>query len=557
VVKAKGEELQASMAIRRMQYVPPRRRWSAAGVLLAALIVVPAAQGAGIGHAPEPVARIELEPMGYEGLQPEYLVAGSPMLTVDFIDDKHLLLTFEVRRLMKREVDAPPGEQDRTVAACLVEIATGKVLAKTEWRLHDRAQYLWNLGSGRFLLRIHDELSVFAPLAAKPQDAFTRTSFLVTNRQIVAVLLSADKDLLTVESTKRPDATAGDVAIHVGVDPTPVQINFYRIKPDDTIPMKMTAISAGAIRSRGAAALPITTSGYLDTLDGGKSTWYFNFDEHAGKVDELLAFDTTCFPHPVFVGHSEFVVFGCKGGDERRLFAGFNLRGEEMWQQGFYESYIAPTFAFAPQAGRFALGRTIVPLALPDDAALSASSVNTQDLRVYQMHSGRQLFRIDCSPVERSGQNFALSPDGLRVAVIREIEVRRKGTAATPAYTAKSAGVEIYALPPLTDQDRSDVTAAAMAAPPDPGARIDEALARIASSKSSAEVKAAIGGVAPQENQSESAAGSTSPAEPSAQNGDSQNQQQGTDAAAAAKPETAEPRKPPTLYGPDEKPEHK
>lgn len=532
-----------------------RWRWSAVGLLVLALAAIRAAHGAGIGHGPEPIARIELESMGYEGLQSEYLVSGSPMLTVDFVDDKHLLLTFEVRRLMKREVNAAPGEQDRTVAACLVEIASGKVLAKTEWRLHDRAQYLWNLGSGRFLLRIHDELSVFAPLAAKPQDAFVQSSFLTADRQIVAVLLSADKDLLTVESIKRPDANVGDVAVHVGIDPTPVQINFYRIKQDDSEPMKVIAVSAGAIRSRGAASLPITTAGYLDILDGGKSTWYFNFDEHSGKVDELLAFDTACFPRPVFVGHSEFVVFGCKGGDERRLFAGFNLRGEEMWQQGFYESYVAPTFAFAPKAGRFALGRTIVPMPLSDDAALSASSVTAQDVRVYQMHSGRQLFRIDCSPVERAGQNFALSPDGMRVAVIREIEVRHKGTKDTPAYTTKSAGAEIYALPGLTDQDRSDVTAAAIAAPPDPGARIDEALARLARSKSSAETKAPIGRATTEEHVAEPAAAVTSPAA-DVQNGEAQNRQS-TDASAAAQPETTEPRKPPTLYGPDEKPEHK
>jgi hypothetical protein len=485
--------------------------------------------------------------MGYEGLQPDFMIAGSPMLTVDFVDDTHLLVTFEVRRLLKREKDAPPDEADRTVKACLVEISSGRVLASTEWRLHDRAQYLWNLGSGRFMLRIHDDLTVFAPMAGSPQDAFQMSPFLETQRRIIAILLSADRDLLTIESVKRPDATVGDIAVHVGGDRTPVQLNFYRLKAESGEQGKLIAISAGAIRTPSAVALPLTTAGYLDTLQSGKNTWLFNFDEHAGKVRELPAFDTTCFPRPVFVGHDQFVVFGCKGGDERRMFAGFNLRGEEMWQQGFYESYIAPTFSFAPAAGRFALGRTIVGIPMSDDAALTAGAISSQDLRVYQAYSGRMLFRIDCTPVERSGHNFDLSPDGMRVAVVREAEVRHKGTKDTAAYMGKSAGVELYALPPLTDQDRSEVKAMAINSPADTGVPIDEALARLAASKSDAHAKSgSFADVSPAEQATE----------PPPKANTASAQQLGT-ATAGDPAESAEPRTPPTLYGPDEKPPDK
>jgi hypothetical protein len=531
----------------------PRSRTFAGFVLLLAVVLwTPAVSAAAAARLQDPVSRIELGPMGYEGLQPDYLIAGSPMLTVDFVDDTHLLVTFEVRRLMKRETRVEPGEADRTVMACLIEISSGNVLARAEWRLHDRSQYLWNLGGGRFLLRVRDELSVFGPMAGKPEDAFRLSPFLVTERHVVAVLVSADRDLLTIESVKRPDAAVGDIAVHVGADSMPVQVNFYRLKTDDA-DQKLAAVSAGAIRTRTAVALPMTTAGYLDILEGGKSTWLFNFDEHAGKVDELLAFATTCFPRPVFVSHSEFVVFGCKGGDERRMFAGFNLRGEEMWQQGFYESYVAPTFSFAPAAGRFALGRTLVPVPMGDNFSLSSASVNSQDVRVYQAHDGRMLFRIDCSPVEPAGHNFDLSPDGLKVAVVREIEVHHKGTKDTPPYTGKSAGVEIYALPPLTDQEQSEVKATAINAPADTGVPIDVALARLAASKSKASAKGEVGTIAPAENPPEPA-----PANPPTEmNSDSAGEQASQLGDVPNETQPGEPRKPPTLYGPDEKPEHK
>ena len=270
--------------------------------------------------------------------------------------------------------------------------------------------------------------------------------------------------------------------MHVGPDAAPVQFNFYRLQ-SHTGDQKTLAVSAGAIRARVPAVLPITTSGYLDIVEAGHSSYAFDFHEHSGKVDELLAFDSTCFPRPVFVSPGEFVVLGCKGGDERRLFAGFNLRGEEMWQQGFYESYVGATFTSAPQAGRFALSRILIPVALADEAALSTGSVNSQEVRVYQTYDGKQLFHIDCSPVERAQQNFDLSPDGLQLAVIREVELHHKGTRDTPGYTGKSAGIEIYALPALSEQDRSAVTAAGINAPKDTGVPIDVALARLAKSK--------------------------------------------------------------------------
>ena len=175
-----------------------------AGALSAVCGLVLPSQGAAVSRLPDPVSRIELESMGYQGLQQDFLVAGSPMLTVNFVDAKHLLVTFEVHRLMKREAGAPSDDQDRTVKACLVEVASGKVLASTEWRLHDRSQYLWSLGDGNFLLRIRDHLSLIAPMAAAPTDAFLETQFLSSDRRIVAVLVSADHDLLTVESVNDP-----------------------------------------------------------------------------------------------------------------------------------------------------------------------------------------------------------------------------------------------------------------------------------------------------------------------------------------------------------------
>jgi hypothetical protein len=505
--------------------------------------------------------RILLQPLGYQTIQPEFLLAGHSMLTVDFVDNDHLLVTFGVRRLMKRLADDPVDDDDRTIAALLLDLPSGKVMARTEWRLHDRAQYLWNLGHGRFMLRVRDRLAMIAPMqAASPDEAFREVPLLHSDRHIVAILLSSDNDLLTLETTKW-GMGAGAANEGFSTDPDPVQIGFYRLVSGGANGLLVT--SAGTIRTKTAVSLPLTTAGRLDVLDGGKDRWLFNFDEHAGKVNELAAWDSTCFPQPVFVGHGEFVAFGCRGGTDKLDFAGFNLKGEEMWQQNFYDSHVSPTFAFAPEAGRFALGRTMVNGDFDPEMPLPAAIVSGQEVRVYQSYDGKQLFKMTLTPVARAGQNFALSPDGLRLAVLRESVVRHAATKDDPAYSDNEAAAEVYALPALTAEDRAAVKEAQTMAPADTGARIDLALERASESESgkgaansdagasaggSGKLKVELGGMA------------TSPAAAEAegseqQNGTTTNSAVGAGTVMEGDPQPTGPRQAPSLYGPNETPQ--
>src|SRR6266436_197242 len=142
-------------------------------------------------------------------LSPQFLLNGSSMLTLHYVDDKHLLLTFVVHRLIPRLPNEPEDDQDRIVDAVLLELPTGRPLARTSWHLHDHAQYLWNLGHGHFLLRIRDTLTTFAPLAnLATRDPFAQQPFLVSaDRRLAALILSPECDLLIVETIKRMPPT--------------------------------------------------------------------------------------------------------------------------------------------------------------------------------------------------------------------------------------------------------------------------------------------------------------------------------------------------------------
>jgi hypothetical protein len=428
----------------------PRR---AAGIFLLLL----AAVASGLASGPDPL-RIPLESMGFQPLSTPFLLNGSSMLTLHYVDEHHLLLTFTVRRLLHRLPNEPEDDQDRNVDALLLELPSGRIVARTSWRLHDHGQYLWNLGHGRFLLRVRDTLTTLAPLVnlAVGQPFRERPFLTAAGRSIAALLLSPDANFLIVETVERTRPVPPPKTPLFGPTPSPpvesgqpdhAQINFYRIASPGDDSEEVKPLSAGAVRSNGVGNIASTTAGYLAVVDEGHQHWAFDFNTYTGKTSELSPFDSTCRPSPFFVSRSQFVAFGCHGGNARQLIGGFDMRGHEMWQQNLFGDYTSPSFDFAPSSGRFALSRVLIHSSAIPDQPLAQDELSGQSVVVYQAGSGKQLLHAECSPVARAGQNFALSPKGLGLALVH------------------ADAIEIYNLPPLTSKDEQDVKLAEASAP--------------------------------------------------------------------------------------------
>ena len=460
-----------------------------------ALLAIPEA----LARDPGPAQRLQLTPFGFQTISERYLLQGATMLTVDFVDNTHILVTFGISRLMQRLADCPPDDEDRTVKAVLIDIPSGRELSSTEWRLHDLGQYLWNLGDGHFLLRNRDTLTIVSPLQNLTAKPFGQEPFLHFSRRIEAIVVSADHDLLAIETVKpKPHAaidpmlkTSTQPASTTGPDPAasqsasaptgrstgllrrdpnavasekqPVEISFIHLLHPS--PARVMAQLAARVHTEKVVNIPLTTEGFLETRAESRDGFLFHFITYAGKDLDLGDFPTSCHPRPTFVSHSEFVTYGCRGADDSLDLAGFNLHGDLIWQINFTDNQAYPSFASAPAAGRFAFSRTITTSNVFGSETPSASQLTAQEIRVVQMFNGKQLLRAVANPIQRAGQNYALSPDGLTLAVIHDIP-------APPAFKGEKPlhdpAVELFKLPALSAKDQAAVKIeAAMAPPPD------------------------------------------------------------------------------------------
>jgi len=427
----------------------------AAGLLTAGLVALPAyASDKTKEKQPEPTAKLTLDKLGFPGMSAGFQAVGASMLTVHVLDDSHLLVTYGLRGLVPRVENDPVDHDDREVAAEVVDVPSGKIEAKTQWHMHDHARYLWSLGQGRFLLRIGTALSTFAPMANLASgEAFRRVSFPYRPLHPTAIFVSHDGAMLTIEAERVIETTGAKVATWGDLEKsqqTATLIDLLRITGDGSVdaPVKVTA--AKTLKSPRPLLLAIDSDGYLweNEDDRDITKWSLTFDGFGGKTMDLGPTKSSCEPRVQLLSKSEYLLVTCVGSDDQVKLAAYGFDGHENWEEPF-SGFNAPAFLYAPEAGRFAMSRTVAGVqALDRDGG---SSPERQELRVYQTESGDLLLKVQCSPVMKTAENFDMSADGRTVAVIRD------------------GAIWVYTLPAPSARDKKDLEEVAKFAPPPAG----------------------------------------------------------------------------------------
>jgi hypothetical protein len=433
------------------------RRSLALAALLVGLVAMSAGSALAAGKPDKqkggPWVQLPLDALGFPGISQQFLDIGASMLTVDFVDEEHLLLTYSDRSLVPRIADDPDaGQDDRVVVAKIVELPGGKVVAKTSWHMHDHARYLWKLGGGSFLVRIGDQLYTMSPGArlGGGEDVFQRTVFPAQALRPAAVVVSPDGALVTVETVVKTANSTGQTIVVLGDNDTPVAeqmgtktlIDFYRLSRRGGV---VDVQPAGTIAAPTPLLLPVDADGLLWAQPADAGTWSLTFDAFGGKTVQLGKVQSSCQPRLQMLDRSEFLAVSCRGGEDRIRIASYGLDGKETWEEPVGE-FGPPAFAFAPAAARFAVSHTEAA-EVPVTAGTTGAPAR-QEVRVYQNASGDLLLKVETSPILKSAENFDLSASGTELVAVR------------------GGMLALYKLPALSGRDKEDIAEVEKFAPP-------------------------------------------------------------------------------------------
>jgi hypothetical protein len=385
----------------------------------AALSTVPLALGqSGLASAPEsshpirprtlperlvdkpsqpPAFSVPVDELGFSAPGPIYLGQRNSFVSLDFLDENRLLFTFRVPGLIHREAgDREAGlSEERQIRAAVLTLPSGTVEAEALWTVHDRTRYLWMLKNGRFLLRDRENLELGdASLELKPSLRFPgpllwlemdpAQQFLVTN---------SSEPTATEQKPGNSDLTVRIMRRESG---------------------KVMLLS----RSRSAIHLPINSDGYLESLRGNGSAWVLNLNYFSGGSRILGRVESECAPLFDFLSQREVLVTTCSamGGD--RLVA-MSTDGRRLWEAQASEMAVWPLVVTSPDGLRLVREALAVNHAVSARAPLSPEEIKGQLVEVLNAADGAVALETTATPVLDAGGNVAISPSGLRVAVLK------------------------------------------------------------------------------------------------------------------------------------------
>ncbi|QNI33251.1 hypothetical protein H7849_04610 [Alloacidobacterium dinghuense] len=370
---------------------------------------------------PKPDLSIPVEPLGFVAPSSFYLTSRLSSISLDFIDKDHLLFTFRLPGLMKRLPDEPPDDEDQTIRAVVLELPSGHVTAKTDWRMHDRSRYLWRLAEGHFLVRQRSSLFVTdTSLDLKP--------YINLETALESVQISPDRKMLVVESESKKEnrqAVASTVPTLGDPTPQPKPIQIYIMRAD-------TRSVIAHAETLNAVEIPMMGEGHLQAIPGKENKWLIRYMPFHGEARTLTEVQSNCHPSQETISSDVTLVMTCPRSSNDHQVMAVNLDGKTLWQQKWESRYIWPTFQLTQDGSRFAYSSLQVNHSVGIMDPIDETNIVNQMIGVFDTQTGQLRLVKNATPILSAGQNYALSPDGLRFAILRQ------------------GAIEVYDLPPVS-----------------------------------------------------------------------------------------------------------
>lgn len=410
------------------------------GVLVALLLVVP-----GVAHSasdsekaaePAPTVRIPTDGLGFTAPSAAYLSLRFALTTLSFIDNGHLLFTYHVNGLLERIPNDDANDDDQMIRAEVVDIASGKVTLKADWRMHDRDQYLWALNDGRFLVRQKNSLFL-------TDDKLELHPYLTFDTPLRVVELSPDRKLMLLEVQKAaPQEPVSDgpslASAGSGADdlfgPAPKRMELILVRPGEK-----TVIARS--EAKHIVALPLNDDGFIEIEPAKESNqWALRKSYFGGEPKEFGMVRSTCMPSLQPLSETVVLTIHCSANRTagNKVVTAVSTQTGTLWSDQWQDKYIWENFEYATDGSRFAYESIEVNRPIGRMDSIGVEDVKGQPVGVFDTESGKLELVENALPVLSGGRNYALSADGRRFAILR------------------NGAIEVYDLPPVPVIEKKD-----------------------------------------------------------------------------------------------------
>ena len=393
-----------------------RRRWAAAAAMAALLALAwtawAAEQKKEAPPAPAlaPAVRIPVAPLGYVAPSPAYLRLRFSFNSLDFIDPDHLLFTFHKMGLLTRIPDDDANDTDQEIEAEVIDIKTGKVQRTADWRMHDRQRYLWALRNGEFLVRVRNSFFLM-------DQSLELRPYLDFDSDVEEVQISPGRGLLLIEVKKllgsKPGADAEAPPLFSESDVRQTRTEILLLRPGEKKVL-------GAGETLNATYVPLLEDGILSVDEGKKAKQWVVMKISLDKTRKIVGELTSeCAPQLTTLSDDAVLAQNCPAHGSGTDVSVLALQGGILWQDHWLSKYIWARFESSVDGSRFADESLEMNREVGSTEYFGEDDVQSQPVGVFDTRTGRLVLVENASPILSAGQNFALSADGRRFAILR------------------------------------------------------------------------------------------------------------------------------------------
>ncbi len=378
-----------------------------------------------------PAFTIPVDPLGFTAPGPIYMGQRNTMVSLDFLDENRLLLTFRIPGLLRRDPTNNAETDERLIRAVVLDLPQGTVEAEATWTVHDRVRYLWPLKDGHFLLRDRNNLfESDATLALKPYLDFPGSllwleldpeqHFLVTNSREPAAKPTKPQAPEDGSSTAAWKPGEGSSPSNASATITSDQDSPADGSQPDLV-VRILRRDSGEVmlvsRVRAAVHLPINSIGYLENLRSRGTEWILNLSYYTGGSKMLGRVASNCEPDDQFLSEQEILATTCGPSGESGLVA-VSTSGRTLWETKAPPTEVWPQLAVAANGSRLAWETLDTTHSIYTYAPMDAGDVKEQSVTVFDAANGDIVLVSPVSPILDAGGNVAISPSGRRVALL-------------------------------------------------------------------------------------------------------------------------------------------
>jgi hypothetical protein len=356
-------------------------------------------------------ASIAISPLGYATRPSRNLGDLTEDEALAWLGPGQLLFAFNAHPLIHRGGLAKSKAPTRMIRAVLLDVQSRTVVRAVNWEVTDARRYLWALPDNRVLVHIGNELRVYGrglnleqTVALAGPLAFLRVS---PNGKLVAMAELRERHSPKLHAQLQ-DGLDGEP--EEDVDVMVLDEKFETVAKANTI----STLEPPTLLNEGQVVL----------LAQPDNHYRLELRSWESKSTTLARFTSLCRPELSSMAPDLLFLRSCSAATDRTEYRVIRADGKLIMRSEAGPREIGGDVAGFQSSGTFALKAVHASRDLSRNMDFTGADLESEEVRVYQAADGKRVVTVRIDQPTTSHGGFALSPDGMQIAVLSGTEIR-------------------------------------------------------------------------------------------------------------------------------------